>query len=375
MADSSIPRQQQNWLSKRSPVQRSQTSRYLLITLGSLAFSVSATRLFLYLAGFPQIGGGNLHIAHVLWGGLLLFIAAMLPLILANNWAFTWSAVISGLGMGLFIDEVGKFITSNNDYFYASAAPIIYAFFLITVLVTIELSASRKNTPRGEMYAVLADLGEVLDYDLSEDERDALLARLQPISQLRDAPELSRLARSLSEFLSSQETRLVPKVPTLGERLKASWTRFEQKWLPKSNLKWLIIALMILWAGWALFLATGYTLASRSPEALQVFTKSFLADRVITSDTGFDWVTARVVMQGVTGLAALIAVILLIANKEKPGMTVAYIDMLVVLTLINLVIFYFDQFSTIFFAIPQFILLMLIISYRGRYIRKPKWVI
>jgi len=34
----------------------------------------------------PQLAAGDLHIAHVLWGGLLLFAASLLPLVLANRW-------------------------------------------------------------------------------------------------------------------------------------------------------------------------------------------------------------------------------------------------------------------------------------------------
>ena len=46
-----------------------------------------------------------LHIAHALWGGLLLFVAVLLPLALANRWAIKASALLSGIGIGLFIDE------------------------------------------------------------------------------------------------------------------------------------------------------------------------------------------------------------------------------------------------------------------------------
>ena len=119
----------------RKPVERQDAGRYLLLTLLSFAASVSLTRLFLYLTGYPQIGGGTLHIAHLLWGGLLLFIAALVPLIFANRWVYTSAALLAGAGVGLFIDEVGKFITRTNDYFYPPAAPTIYAFFLLTVLV------------------------------------------------------------------------------------------------------------------------------------------------------------------------------------------------------------------------------------------------
>jgi len=76
----------------------------------------------------------------VLWGGLILFIAALLPLLFTNQWIYTTSAVLSGLGVGLFMDEVGKFITQTNDYFYPPAAPIIYAFFLLVVLIYVDIS-------------------------------------------------------------------------------------------------------------------------------------------------------------------------------------------------------------------------------------------
>lgn len=109
------------------PVQRFSAESYVLITLISLAGSVIATRLFLELAGYPQLGSATLHIAHAIWGGLLLYAAAILPLIFANNWALMVSAVLNGIGAGLFIDEVGKFITRDLDYFYLPAAPpVIY---------------------------------------------------------------------------------------------------------------------------------------------------------------------------------------------------------------------------------------------------------
>ncbi len=37
--------------------------------------TVIATRVYLELTGYPQLGNSVLHIAHALWGGLLLIIA------------------------------------------------------------------------------------------------------------------------------------------------------------------------------------------------------------------------------------------------------------------------------------------------------------
>jgi hypothetical protein len=102
--------------STRTPVKRPSAEAFILISLTCFGLTVAVTRVYLELAGYPQIGNSVLHIAHALWGGLLLLLAALLPLILMNRWAFTLSAVLSGIGVGLFIDEVGKFITQKNDY-------------------------------------------------------------------------------------------------------------------------------------------------------------------------------------------------------------------------------------------------------------------
>lgn len=65
-----------------TPVKREGAEDYLLLSLISFGASVVFTRLFLNLANFPKLGNDNLHIAHVLWGGLILFAAAYH----LNNW-------------------------------------------------------------------------------------------------------------------------------------------------------------------------------------------------------------------------------------------------------------------------------------------------
>ncbi len=96
--------------------------------------SVLAIRAFLALAGYPQIGGAGLHIAHMLWGGLFMLLAMLLLFTTLGRVAQRFAAILGGVGFGTFIDELGKFITSDNDYFYQPTIGLIYVVFIAIFL-------------------------------------------------------------------------------------------------------------------------------------------------------------------------------------------------------------------------------------------------
>lgn len=109
---------------------RAHDSRNLLdLYVISAVMAVVATRVFLRVFGYPQLGGDGLHIAHVLWGGLLMTIGVLI-LLLIQQPNRRVAAVLAGAGFGLFIDEVGKFVTTDVNYFFQPAAVIIYLSFV-----------------------------------------------------------------------------------------------------------------------------------------------------------------------------------------------------------------------------------------------------
>jgi len=244
----------------RRPVRRQGAEQYLLVTLLSLAGAVTVTRLFLALTGYPQLGGGDLHIAHALWGGLLLFVASLVPLVFANRWSYLVSAALAGVGVGLFIDEVGKFMTRTNNYFYPLAAPIVYGFFLLTVMLYLSVRRSRTLTVREELYRIFDAMQEVLDQDLDPHERDALEARLRYVAENTERPDLAQLAAALLEFLRCEALKLAEERTGFVEKSVAQIKGVEARRLTRRRYK-VVLVLGLLAFGLVTLAKSGIGLA------------------------------------------------------------------------------------------------------------------
>jgi len=349
----------------RGPVRRGGVERYLLLTLLSFAASVALTRLFLELTGYPQLGGSQLHIAHVLWGGLLLFVAALLPLIYANRWVYDFGALLAGIGVGLFIDEVGKFITQSNDYFFPAAAPIVYTFFLLTVLLYYRVRRPVSNDPREQLYRALEAMEEVLDHDLDRRERAELEDSLDRIAA---EGQFGNLAEALKGFLNSEGLLLAPRRLGRLERWVRAVLVLEARWITPVRLRAILVGGLLALGGFTLARTLRLMVGSGSPaRAAQKLSELVLGGR-IGSDRQlglFQWEVASE-----TGVAALLVLgaALLVLRRDRLAVSTAYAGLLLSLTVVNLLVFYFEQFSAIVTAMVQFILLVGVLRYRSRFL-------
>lgn len=118
-------------------------SRHLTGFLVATVLTVLVTRGALAVTGFPQVGGEGLHVSHVLWGGLLMGLALVISLSFLGPVARPFVVLVAGVGFGLFVDEVGKFVTDDYDYFYGPTAMLVYVSVVVLALVGEALAGSR----------------------------------------------------------------------------------------------------------------------------------------------------------------------------------------------------------------------------------------
>lgn len=338
----------------------------------SFAASVSLTRLFLELTGYPQLGNQTLHIAHVLYGGIFLFAASLLPLVYANKWALTWSAALSGVGIGLFIDEVGKFITQTSDYFYPAAAPIIYAFFLLTVLLYLKFSKEPALDARGELYAVLETLGEVLDHSLEPEEHEDMRHRLHGILEKTSNPGLRSLAVELMDFIESDALQFAPEEPNILDKLILFCKGIEEEYLSRRRVRVFLVMSLIILGTPSFMRFLEYNTLAGDPSQREEYVATILSD--LPSASGFDvfWAQMHIVLDEAVGLALAASAALIFMGKDRWGLELGSVALLVSLLVLNVFLFYIEQFSTVLTAAYQYVTLQGLYYYERRHMPRKK---
>ncbi len=201
-------------------------SQQLDIFLISAAASLLSVRSFLALTGYPQIGGNGLHIAHLLWGGLCMLISITIMLAFIGLRAQRVAALIGGVGFGVFIDEIGKFITSDNNYFFRPAVGIIYAIFIVLYLGFNFIGRKQRLTSQEYQLNAIAHLEEAIVHDMDSLEKrraHELLARASRRSAV--TTQLQLLLDSVELVPENQPGRFRRFVRKLDHSYEEIWKR------------------------------------------------------------------------------------------------------------------------------------------------------
>lgn len=193
------------------------------------------TRFYLYLTGFPKVGGNGLHIAHMLWGGLLMLSAIVILLTYVGHTAARWASIVGGAGFGLFIDELGKFITSDTNYFFKPAAAIIYVVFMLLYFAIHVLLRRQHLSGRTQLHLGLQEFMEAAAHSF-----DARLVNRTKEYLCQDSSDSQVTAALIALLDSIPETP--PQKPGPIHRLRVRQQRRYEMFLRTTWFPYVVVA-------------------------------------------------------------------------------------------------------------------------------------
>ncbi len=155
-----------------------QLNSLLELFLVASVSSILVIRFALAVSGYPQLGGRSLHIAHLLWGGLLMLVALVMLLAFLGSRIQFLAALLGGIGFGTFLDELGKFITRDTNYFFQPTIALIYCIFIMLLLSFRGLEREPYSSPQERLANALELLQEALLHGMREQDKAKILLLL-----------------------------------------------------------------------------------------------------------------------------------------------------------------------------------------------------
>ncbi len=210
----------------------------LELFLVSAVSTVIIVRFFLEVTGYPRIGGANFHIAHMLWGGLLMCSSFIASVSFFSKRVDYLASLLAGIGFGLFIDELGKFITADNNYLYQPTLALIYVIFILLFLL-IRRIGSGSFTQEEYLINSIEIIKEGVIGELTKEEKETALRYLSYIKNEDRTVHLLQTAY--------KEVSIAPpsRIDIIGEYIHRARTRYKQiaekKWFTTGVILFFVI--------------------------------------------------------------------------------------------------------------------------------------
>jgi hypothetical protein len=179
---------------------------------------------------------------------------------------------------------------------------------------------------------------------------------------------LGLLSSSLMIFLHDEELRLTDARPSRWQLWKQRAYAFGQR-LNRVWYRSLLAGLMIGGGMIGIGRAWGLLAAIFTDIELIPTLQRWLMEGRFHTFNELRWLMIRIGLEWVLGALLLTAALLLMLRRERTAIDLGVVTLTLLLTTVDLLVFYFDQFSAVTAALAQYALLALLLAYRQWYLR------
>ncbi len=326
---------------KRMWIMRENASDLILQIMIWAIGTILATRYWLEMMGWPTISFGDWHIAHVLWGGLLMMVAMILIITNYGRRILKIGAIIFGIGWGLFIDEIGKYLTKDNDYWFQPAIIFIYISFIVLFLIYRYIDKLDDHTNLSLLYSVMADTEKILDGELTKKTKDKILLKIDKYIKQESGTDKKQFALEYKKVIDQIIT--IKKQKTAWSNVFSVIANFSYKKILRKKLIELGLAVYSLVYVLEKIIDT-YRLFTTNNKLEILQNKYYLYDFLKTSD--FYMIGGKIFFEIIVALTFGIGIYYaMVLRKTKKALTWFQYGLLISIFFASVFRFYFEQFG------------------------------
>lgn len=323
-------------------IERQDSADLFLNLLVWAVATILLTRFYLALTGNPQISFGQWHLTHVLWGGLFMLISIILMINFYGTGIKKISSIIGGIGWGWFIDEIGKYVTKDNDYWFQPAIIIIYISFIILFLVYryFKKYQSKKDIRN----SVIFDFNKIIDSPAFLDSNN---------------PELFALSKNLKKIINNYQ------IDTIKPKNSDYYINYFLNIAYHKILthRFFVFILSIYSLYFSLDKIIDFIRIILSPQKMLIIERFYHSyDFISKTDTYM--IIFKIFFDSTSALLLLIGWYFYLVKKKKEGFTYFSYGLLVNIFLSSIFRFYFEQFSAVFSLFLSLIVLIWVNNFR-----------
>jgi hypothetical protein len=208
----------------------------------------------------------------------------------------------------------------------------------------------------------------MVDQDFDMTERTQVMTLLQNVIAEPQQPERKLVAEALMQLVEAIPA-IQPPEPNIVQRTITGLKALESRYASRTILRSFLFVAFTLSSLGGLAVILLMVPAAADPLQREEFIGALVAESFLGSVMSLQWMLIQIILTGIMGLLYLLAALLLV-RWESTGVRIGRFTLLLELTVVNILAFYFSQFAMIFSTLLALGILLAVERYRSRFLRR-----